>query len=85
MNIIHVLLGVCILNRKYELGLGLEEVLYANTLKPHNLGRYYLVIDAKSLQLVMNLPTTIKNKHRVMCCCLVHEDVQRIPCSEIFG
>ena len=61
MNIIRVLLGVCVLNIKYELCLGLEEVLYAYTLKRHNLGRYYIVVDMKSLQLVMNFPTTSKN------------------------
>ena len=50
------------LNKKYELRLGLEEVIYAYTLKRHNLGRYYLVADAKLLHLVMNLLTTRKNK-----------------------
>ena len=62
MNIICVMLGVCILNRKYEVHLGLEEVLYAYSLKRHKLGRYYLVVNTKLLQLVTNLPTTSKNK-----------------------
>ena len=62
MNIICVLLGVCILNHKYEVRFGLEEVLYAYSLKRHKLRRYYLVVDAKLLQLVTNLPTTSKNK-----------------------
>ena len=53
---------MCVLNRKYELCLGLEEVLYAYSLERHNLGRNYLVADAKSLQLVINLPITSKNK-----------------------
>ena len=50
------------LNRKYELCLGLEEVLYAYTLKWHNLEKYYLVADVKLLHLVTNFPTTSKNK-----------------------
>ena len=62
MNIICVLLGVCVLNRKYEVGTGLEEVLYSYSLKRLNLGRYYLVANDKALQLVTNLPTTSKNK-----------------------
>ena len=62
MNILIVLLGVGILNQKYEVRLGLEEVLYAYSLKRHKLGRYYLVVNAKLLQLVTNLPTTSKNK-----------------------
>ena len=33
VNIIYVLLGACVLNRKYEVHLGLEEVLYAYSLK----------------------------------------------------
>ena len=53
---------MCVLNRKYEVRLGLEEVLYSYSLKCHNLGRYYLVVDNKALQLVMNLSTTSKNK-----------------------
>ena len=62
MKIIIVLLGVCVLNRKYKLHFGFEEVLYAYSFKRHNLGRYYLVSDVKSLQLVTNSPTTSKNK-----------------------
>ena len=49
------------LNIKYELRLGLEKVIYAYTLKRHNLERYYLVADAKLLHLVMHLLTTSKN------------------------
>ena len=60
MKIVRALLGVCVLNRKYALHLGLEEVLYAYSFKRHNLGRYYLVVDVKSLQLVTG--TTSKNK-----------------------
>ena len=55
-------MGVSVLNRKHELHLGLEEVLYAYTFKRHNLGKYYLIADAKSLYLVTNLPNTSKNK-----------------------
>ena len=33
VNIMRVLLGVCVLNRKYEVRLGLEEVLYAYSIK----------------------------------------------------
>ena len=62
MNIIRVLLGVCVLNIQYELRMGLEEVLYAYTLKRHNLRRYYFFADAKLLHLVTNLPITSKNK-----------------------
>ena len=42
--------------------LGLEEVLYAYSLKRHNIGSYYLVFDPKLLQLVTNFPTASKNK-----------------------
>ena len=42
--------------------LGLEEVLYSCSLKHHNLGRYYLIVDDKVIQPVTNLPTTSKNK-----------------------
>ena len=62
MYIIHVLLGVCVLNRQYDVRLDLEEVLYAYTIKRHNLGKYYFVFDSRSLQLVTNLPDTSKNK-----------------------
>ena len=62
MNIVHVLLGVSVLNRKHRLHLGLEEVLFAFTFKRHNLVKYYLVVNAKSLQLVTSLPSTNKNK-----------------------
>ena len=62
VNIIHFLLGVCVLNCQYGVRLGLEEVLYAYTMKRHNLGKYYCVVDAKSLQLVTNLLDTNKNK-----------------------
>ena len=62
MNIICVLLGVCILNRKYDVRLGLEEVLYEYFIKRHKLRRYDLVANAKSLQLVTNLPNTSKDK-----------------------
>ena len=62
VNIICVLLGVFVLNCKYEVRLGLEEVIYAYSRNQHKLGRYYLVVDAKSLQLVTNLPNTSKNK-----------------------
>ena len=64
MNIIRVLLGVCVLNRKYEVRLGLEEVIYTYSLKRHNLGRYNLIVEDKLVQLVTNLPTTSKNKPR---------------------
>ena len=60
MNIIRVFLGVCVLNKKYELGL--EEVIYTYSLKRHNLGRYNLIVEDKSIQLVTNLPTSSKNK-----------------------
>ena len=62
VNIIRVLMGVCVLNRKHRVNLGLKDVLYAYTFKRHNLGRYYPIADAKSLHLVTNLPTTSKNK-----------------------
>ena len=62
MDIVRVLLGMCVPNRKYEVCLGLEEVLYSYSLKCHNLWRYYLVFDDKALQLVTNLHTTSKNK-----------------------
>ena len=62
VNIICISLGVCVLNIKYKLHLGLEEVLFAYSFKRHNLERYYLAADAKSLQLVTKLPTISKNK-----------------------
>ena len=40
----------------------MEKVLYAYSIKRHNLGKYYFVADSKSLQLVMNFPDTSKNK-----------------------
>ena len=60
VNMICVLLGVCVLRHKYDVRLGLEEVLYAYSIKRHKLGRNYLISDA--LQLVTNLPNTSKNK-----------------------
>ena len=62
MYIIHVMLGVCVLNRQYDVRLDLEEVLYAYTIKRHNLGKYCFVSNSRSLQLVTNLPDTSKNK-----------------------
>ena len=50
------------MNCKYDVRLGLEEVLYSYDIKWHKLRRYYLVANAKSLQLVTNLPNTTKNK-----------------------
>ena len=50
------------LNRRYDICLGLEEVLYAYTINQHNLRKYYFVANAKSLQLVMNLPDNNSNK-----------------------
>ena len=47
VNIIRVLMGVCVLNRKHGVNLGLKDVLYAYTFKGHNLGRYYPIADAK--------------------------------------
>ena len=62
MNMIRVFLGVCVLNCKYDVCLGLEEVLYAYSIKRHKFERFYLVAEARSLQLVTNLPNTSKNK-----------------------
>ena len=50
------------LNRQHGLHLGLEEVLYTYSFKQHNLEKCYLIANAKSMQLVTNLPTTSKNK-----------------------
>ena len=72
------------LNRKYELRLSLEEVLYAYTLKRHNLGRNYLVADAKQLHLVTNLPVTSKNKPHGNVLLFGAWVAQAIPCSESF-
>ena len=49
-------------NLQHGVHLGLEEVLYAYTIKQHNLEKYYFVADSKSLQLMMNLIDTSKNK-----------------------
>ena len=62
MNIIIVLLGVCVLNNRLGLNLGLEEVLFAYSFKRHKLNRYYLVDNAQPLHLVTNLPNTSKIK-----------------------
>ena len=62
VNMIRVFSRVCVLNRKDDVRLGLEEVFYAYTIKRHKFRRYYLVADAKSLQLVTNLPNTSKNE-----------------------
>ena len=62
VNIIRILLGVSVLNITYGLKLGLEEILYAYTFRRHKLERFYLVVDAKALHLVTNLPNTSKNK-----------------------
>ena len=50
------------LNQWYDIRLGLEEVLYAYTIRRHNLGKYYFVVDAKLLQVVTNLLDTNENK-----------------------
>ena len=50
------------LNHRYGVRLGLEEVLYVYTIKRHNLEKYYFVADSKSLQLMTNLSDTSKNK-----------------------
>ena len=62
VNTIRVILGVRVLNRKYEMRLVLEDVLYAYSIKQHNLEKYYFVVDSKLLQLVTNLPITSKSK-----------------------
>ena len=62
VNIIQVLIRVCVLNKRLNLRLGLEEVLLAYSLKWHKLGWYYLVVDAPPLHLVTNLSNTSKNK-----------------------
>ena len=49
VNTIRVLLRICVLNHHYDRHLGLEEVLYAYTIKRHNFGKYYFVVDAKLL------------------------------------
>ena len=42
--------------------LGLEEDLYAYTIKRHNLRKYYFVVNFKLLQLVTYFPDIRKNK-----------------------
>ena len=49
VNIIWVLLGVCVLNRQYGIGLELEVVLYAYTIKRHSSRKYYFVANTKLL------------------------------------
>ena len=61
VNIIWVLLRVCVLNSRYGIRLGLEEVLYAYIIKRHSLRKNYFVADAKPLQHVFNLLDTSKN------------------------
>ena len=62
LNIIHVFLGVVVLNSHYDFNLGFEEVLFVYTLKKHHSGKFYFMVDTKSIQLVMNLSDTSKNK-----------------------
>ena len=38
INIIQVLLGVCVMNRRYNTSLRLEGILYVYTIKRHNVG-----------------------------------------------
>ena len=66
VNVIRVLLRVCVLNHRFGIHLRLEEVLNAYTKKRHSFGKYYFMIDAKPLQLVINLPETSKNKPQLM-------------------
>ena len=61
MNVIRVLLGVCMLNRRFYIHLGLDIVLYAYTIKRHSSGKYCFVVEAKLLQIVVNFPNTSKN------------------------
>ena len=51
-------------------------------IKQHNLGKYYF--DAKSLQLVANLPDTSKNKPQGNVLLFGSWGFRRIPCSESF-
>ena len=62
VNIIRALLIVSILNKQHVLNLGLEELLYVCSFKRHKLIKYYLIVDAQSLQLVSNLPNISKSK-----------------------
>ena len=50
------------LNRRYDIRLELEEVLYAYTTKRHSSSKCYFVANANPLQLVVNLPDASKNK-----------------------
>ena len=55
VNIIRVLFGVCVWNRRFGIHLGLEDVLHAYTIKSHSSGKYYFIANAKPLHLVINL------------------------------
>ena len=61
VNIIHVFLGVVVLNSHYDFNLGFE-ALFVYTLKKHHSGKFYFMVDTKSIQLVMNLSDTSKNR-----------------------
>ena len=52
------------LNNLYDLRLGSKKVIYTNTIKRHNLGKYYFVANVKPFQLVTNMPDTSKNKQQ---------------------
>ena len=55
-NIIHVLMGIFILNFIHEMDLDLEEVLFICPLKLSVRGKFLFCVDSCSLQLVMGLP-----------------------------
>ena len=61
VNIIRVLLGVCVLNKRLSLRLGLEEVMFAYSFKRHKLDRYYLVDNC----LVIGIATKDSSKSLV--------------------
>ena len=62
VNVILVLLGASILNLRRKLDLGLEELLFIYSLKRHPNGCYFLMADAKPIQIITNLPDMTKHK-----------------------
>ena len=52
------------MNRHYGTHLGMEEILYVYTLNRNNGDKYYFVVDARPLQLIVNFPYRSKINHK---------------------
>ena len=79
LNMIRVLLGLCVLNRKYDVHLGLDEVLYAYSIKRHKLGRYYLIANASCFNWSQTCPTQARTSFKAMYYCSVLGGMRGTP------